>query len=138
MPNGLEIRARIDSEVVKGLLLLNGGGAVALLALLPTIIAKPEFEQFSRAVLWALLLFVIGLISAVIHNRLRRLCSHEYERHNYSPPPGSIFGINLNQPRICFISICFMWISLGLFLVAGVIVFWGGIAVLSNFPLSAT
>ncbi len=45
MTKGLEIRAQIDTEVVKGLLLLNGGGAVALLALLPTVIGKPGFSE---------------------------------------------------------------------------------------------
>ncbi len=51
MTKGLEIRAQIDTEVVKGLLLLNGGGAVALLALLPAVIGKPGFEPLSRAIL---------------------------------------------------------------------------------------
>lgn len=42
MAPGLEIRAQIDSENVKGLLLINGGGAVALIAFLPAVIGKPE------------------------------------------------------------------------------------------------
>ena len=60
MAKGMEIRAQIDSDVVKGLLILNGGGAVALLALLPAVIGKAEFEPFSRAILWALLFFQFG------------------------------------------------------------------------------
>lgn len=130
MTKGLEIRAQIDTEVVKGLLLLNGGGAVALLALLPTVIGKPGFEPLSRAILGGLLIFQFGLICAVIHNRLRRLCSLEHEKHNYTPPAGTILGFNLQRPRVCFLSIGLMWISLILFLGAGLLVFWGGISVL--------
>ena len=127
MTKGLEIRAQIDSDVVKGLLLLNGGGAVALLALLPSVIGEPEFKQLSLAILWALLSFQVGLVSAVIHNRFRRLCSLEHERHDYDPPDGSFLGIHLKQPNICFYSTFFMWASLGLFVIGGLIVFLGGI-----------
>lgn len=131
MKKGLEIRAQIDTEVVKGLLLLNGGGAVAILALLPAVIGKPEFGALSQAILWALLIFQFGLVCALIHNRFRRLCSLEYEKHGYSPPAGKLFGFKLNEPTICFVSVVLMWISLGLFLGAGVLVFLGGMSVLS-------
>ena len=131
MKKGLEIRAQIDTEVVKGLLLLNGGGAVAILALLPAVIGKPEFGALSQAILWALLIFQFGLVCALIHNRFRRLCSLKYEKNNYSPPPGKLFCFELNEPTICFVSVVLMWISLGLFLGAGVLVFLGGISVLS-------
>ena len=130
MTKGMEIRAQIDSDVVKGLLILNGGGAVALLALLPAVIGKSEFEPLSQAILWALLFFVFGLVSALIHNRLRRICSLEYETYQYNPPAGKIFGIDLTQPKICFFSIALMWISLGLFVSAGLIIFGGGISTL--------
>jgi hypothetical protein len=40
MATGLEIRAQIDQENVKGLLLINGGAAVALLAALPQVFDK--------------------------------------------------------------------------------------------------
>ncbi len=127
MTKGLEIRAQIDSDVVKGLVLLNGGGAVALLALLPTVIGKSEFAPLSWSILWALLAFQLGLVCAVIHNRFRRLCSLEYESHGYSPPAGKIFGFNLKEPRICFFSVSLMWTSLGLFIIGGLFIFIGGI-----------
>jgi len=38
MSNGVEQRAQIDTETVRALLVINGGGAIALLSLLPTIL----------------------------------------------------------------------------------------------------
>ncbi|NQU56363.1 MAG: hypothetical protein HQ513_03950 [Rhodospirillales bacterium] len=126
MATGMEIRAQIDGDIVEGLLLLNGGGAVAVLALLPSIIGKSDFASLSQAVLWALLFFQFGLVSAVIHNRFRRLCSLKHERHQYNPPSGIILGIDLRRPTVCFFSIVLLWTSLILFVGAGLIVFWGG------------
>ena len=108
MTKGLEIRAQIDTEVVKGLLLINGGGAIALLAFLPTILKEPKYEALTMAVLYALLCFLVGLFSAVIHNRLRRVCSLTYERYRMKPPACNIFPFTLfnsrNAPCICRVS----------------------------------
>ena len=78
--NGRETRAGIDSETVRGLLLINGGGAVALLAFLPGVLQKPEYESLARAIIWAVFTFQAGLALALIHNRFRRLCSFEYSK----------------------------------------------------------
>src|SRR3954468_13740442 len=84
--SGMEIRAEMDAEGVKALLLINGGGAVALLALLPQVLDKQAFRPLAVAAIWALLMYVLGLVCAVVHNRLRRKCSLEYERaHGCSP-----------------------------------------------------
>lgn len=61
MADGRETRAGIDSETVRGLLLINGGGAVALLAFLPGILQKPEFESLARASIWGVFIFQLGL-----------------------------------------------------------------------------
>jgi hypothetical protein len=127
MSTGLEIRAQIDTENVKGLLLINGGAAVALLAALPHVFDKPGFESLARSILWGLLAFQIGLVLAVVHNRLRRICSLEYERHNYRPPPCERFGLRLREPCVCHASILCMWLALIAFVGGGVIVFWGGL-----------
>ena len=63
MTKGLEIRAQVDMENVKGLLLINGGAAVALLAVLPGIFEKSGYESFARAILWGLLIFQGGLFA---------------------------------------------------------------------------
>jgi hypothetical protein len=132
MSTGLEIRAQIDTENVKGLLLINGGAAVAVLAALPHVVDKPGFESLARSILWGLLAFQTGLVLAVVHNRLRRICSLEYERHNYKPPPCQWFGMRLREPCICHVSILCMWLSLVAFVGGGVIVFWGGLKSLDN------
>ncbi len=105
MTKGLEIRAQIDTENVKGLLLINGGGAIALLAFLPSVLGKAEYESLARAILWGLLIFQVGLVAAVIHNRLRRICSLTYERRQYRPPPCKFLGMKLREPCICHVSI---------------------------------
>ena len=127
MTKGLEIRAQIDTENVKGLLLINGGAAIALLAFLPGVLDKPGYESLVRAILWSLLIFQVGLVFAVVHNRLRRVCSLRYEQHNYQPPPCEIFGIKLGQPCVCLVSSLCMWLSVAAFAGGGFTVFQGGL-----------
>ena len=47
MPNGVDIRAQIDTETAKGLFVINGGGALALLSLLVAILDKDGYERFA-------------------------------------------------------------------------------------------
>lgn len=128
MTEGLKIRATIDADVVKGLLMINGGGAVALLAFLPVVLGESDYKALANAVLWGLLIFPAGLVFAVIHNRLRRECSHVHDLHGYQPPPGKILGITLKQPTVCWFSKFFMVLSLGAFIVAILVIFfwWPG------------
>lgn len=135
--SGLEIRAQIDAELVKGLLIINGGGSVALLTFLPVILGEPEYVPLSKAVLWGLLSFQVGLVAAVIHNRLRRVCSLEFEKHNYNPPPCNRFPVSLfkfasDAPCVCRASVMCMWASIVAFILAGTIVIAGGFCVLSK------
>jgi hypothetical protein len=134
MASGLEIRAGIDTENVKGLLLINGGGAIALLAFLPSVLGKPAYLPLTKAILWALLLFQVGLLSAVVHNRLRRICSLVYEAAEANSPahpaPCQFFRWTLREPCVCMWSVGFMWLSVLSFLVAGLLIFFGGMRVL--------
>jgi hypothetical protein len=127
---GVELRAQVDADTVKGLLLVNGGGAVALLAFLPVVLGKPEYAALAKAILWALLLFQFGLVAAVIHNRHRRVCSLEYEAAQGNSPQGvdpcRFLGMTLREPCVCARSIAFMWLSLLLFLAGSLVVFTGG------------
>lgn len=127
MTKGVELRSQIDTETVRSLLLINGGGAVALLTLLPSILSKDGYETLAFAILVGLLIFMIGLACAVIHNRLRRKCSLHYELHDMRPPKGRLLGLQLRQPTICFLSLAFMWLSVGAFIVAGSYVAISGI-----------
>ncbi len=130
MADGQEIRAGVDTETVRGLLLINGGGAVALLAFLPGVLLKPELEFLARAIIWAVFTFQLGLAFAVIHNRMRRKCSLEYAKKDRTPC--SIFGVVLNEPCVCHWSISFMWSSIIAFLAAGIIVLVAGLAVVGT------
>ena len=122
--NGKEIRAQIDTENVKGLLLINGGGAVALLAFLSSILGKPDYEPLARAILWGLLLFAGGLITALIHNHLRRRCSLAYCNPNIGKH--KFFSLGLSEPWVCHFSHLFMYASYGLFVFAVILIFCGG------------
>lgn len=130
--DGLKIRAEIDRESVRGLLLANGGGAVALLALLPVVLANNT--PLARFVLIGLLTFHSGIFLAVLHNRLRRICSMVWERHEYNPPPGRLLRIprtnyyllRFREPTVCALSWLCMSLSLAAFLLGGIVVFVGG------------
>ena len=126
MSKGMEIRAQIDQDMVRALLLLNGGASVAMLAFLPYSIANPDLVPLIRGILWGLLFYLVGLVTAVVHIRLRRLCSLEYENHGYSPPPGTFIGVRLKEPRVCFVSVKFMWLSLLAFVFGSFRILLGG------------
>lgn len=119
MSNGSERRSQIDTETVKALLLINGGGALALLSLLPSMLDKEGYQDLTRAILVGVLSFMLGLVCAVIHNRLRRKCSLLFEQHKMRPPPGRLLWFNLKEPCVCSASIVFMWISIAAFVFAG-------------------
>ena len=122
MSSGIERRAQIDADTFKALIALNGGGAVALLAFLQAIVDKAGFQWMMFGTLVGLPILMIGLVLAVIHNRLRRLCSLVYEQHNMHPPRGKIFGIQLREPRVCAVSTGLLYSSLASFVLAGVTV----------------
>jgi hypothetical protein len=75
MTKGVEIRSQIDTETVRALLLINGGGAIALLTLFTSLIGKQEYRQLALFILIGVLLLMVGLVCAVLHNRFRRKCS---------------------------------------------------------------
>lgn len=133
-PDGVNQRVQIDTETVKALLLINGGGIIALLTFLPSIIGKVGYEGLVYSTFIGVMLLIIGLACAVIHNRLRRKCSLLYNQHKWTPPFGDIFGFKLNEPTVCFMSICFMWASIISFFAAGTLVAISGIIALENLP----
>jgi hypothetical protein len=116
MSNGVDRRSQIDTEMVKALVLINGGGAIALLTLFPHVLNKPGYEPLASAIMYGVLVFVIGLVSAIIHNRFRRVCSLIYDQYNMRPPKGQVAGFKLREPTICIASIALMWLSIFAFL----------------------
>jgi len=136
MTTGVEIRAQIDADTIKALLLINGGAAVALLALLPYVLTRAHLHYFGKLIMFALLLYQVALLCAVISNRLRRICSLEYEKAGMRPSPCTFFGLTLSGPCVCIRGTVFMWMSVIFFLLAGLTVFAGGITVpVQNDPL---
>jgi small-conductance mechanosensitive channel len=134
MADDRETRAAIDTETVKGLLLINGGGAVALLTFLPGVLQKPEFDSLSRAIIYAVFVFQIGLASAVIHNYLRRKCSLEYAKN---VRPCTLFGLTLREPCICNWSYWCMYLSIVAFIAAGVVVMVAALGAVGVRPATA-
>ena len=99
MALGIDLRAQIDTETFKGLMLVNGGGAVALLALLNPVISRPEEHLFGYWIMAGIALMALGAGLAVVHNYYRRQCSLAYE--NNEPRGFSMFGQPLREPRVC-------------------------------------
>jgi hypothetical protein len=128
---GIERRSQIDTETFKALLLINGGGAVALLSILASILEKDNLKSLARAILVGLLILMAGLASAIIHNHLRRRCSLIYEQHQMNPPKGQVLGISLPSPTVCFFSWLFMWGSVLAFVSAGALIAIVGICTIS-------
>jgi hypothetical protein len=129
----LKIRAQIDQENVKAVLLINGGGAIALLAFLPTVLGKPQFDDLTRSIVSALLIYQAGLALAVVHNYLRRKCSQIWQSHGYNPPRCKFFGHQFKgDPCLCMWSWLTISGSLAAFMAAGVVVASGGFAYLDT------
>ena len=138
MATGLELRAQIDTEAARGLALLNGGAALALLALVPPLLDRlPEYSALVRATFWSLLALQAGLVLAVLHNRFRRVCNLRYELAGASSPdhpePCTIFGLQVgSEPCPCIGVKWTFWLSLLLFVGAGVNMCWHGLQVVGR------
>lgn len=124
---GIDRRVEIDALTVKFLLTLNGGGVVALLAFVPTIIELPRYQHLLDAAFAGMSVFVFGLALVVIHNIARRKCELHHDHHNNSPPKGRVLGIPLWESGICAISTVCKWASLCLFMTGALLVAVTGI-----------
>jgi hypothetical protein len=133
---GVEQRAQMDTETVRALLLINGGGIATLLGVFSQVIGKGAgYGGLGPAILEGVVILMLGLASAVIHNQLRRKCSLHYERHEMHPPKGRLFGVTLWEPTVCCWSSVFMWLSIASFIAAGTYVAFRGIAITAQLPL---
>jgi hypothetical protein len=74
----------MDRDTVRVLVVLNGGGAVALLALLPNMFKVPEFLPITKAVMVAVIIQIVGLVLTVFHNMCRRECSRINQELGYT------------------------------------------------------
>lgn len=129
MATGVEIRAQIDAETAKALLFINGGGVIAMLALVPAFLQHPGWERIASAILWGVLILTFGLFFVVIHNRCRRRCSLF---HELNPTPWTFMGHTFSEPRACVFSKFWLWLSLAAFVFAGCFVTIYGLHVLRH------
>lgn len=122
MGSTVEIRAGIDTETVRGLQLMNGGLAAALGAMLPNILTS-SLTSLAAWMIVSIGFAAFGLVASVIHNRLRRKCSLQYDAGAHREPACrsallQSFATVPGEPCICTWSIMWMWTSLGLFILA--------------------
>ena len=85
---GVVIRARLDMEIGKALILINGAGIIALLAFSSALIK----DGANRSLLWPVLVgtwpLIFGLVFALAYLRFNRECSRIYENaHPNQPKP---------------------------------------------------
>lgn len=122
---GVKIRAEIDRDAVRNVMLVSGGGCIALLALLPSVMGT----TLVVGMMGAFACWVLSLSLAVVHNVLRRHCSLVHDAHNYKPPVGKPkFGITPKQPWVCWWSWKLLYTSIAFFLIGGAIIVGYGFA----------
>ena len=73
-------RLEILNQAFRGLLLINGGGALALLAYLQALEHKDP--ELSKIILIGLAFLVVGLVTAILFMALRYHTSYEDQRGN--------------------------------------------------------
>ncbi|MCC6947173.1 MAG: hypothetical protein IT539_05325 [Bradyrhizobiaceae bacterium] len=132
MANGVGQRLQIDRETARGLLLANGGGAVALLFALTQILDQPSYDPLTHAMFVGVLVMLFGVALAIAYYHLHRRCLLVHEQHHMNPPKARLFGIALGAPAVCITAAVCMWLSVLTFLGAGSYVAWTGIATLSD------
>lgn len=127
---GIELRAGIDTETVRGLQLINGGMAAGLVTMLPTIVRDPGYESLGRSMLFAIACAAAGLISATVHNHFRRQCSHAHDSGKGKDNPYTckllvMCQSSAGETRVCTRSNMAMWISMMMFFIGAMSVGYG-------------
>lgn len=108
---GVKLRAEMDNQTAKAMLLLNGGGAAALLSFLSSVLSG-KVPQLGLPIVVAAFLMCLGLLATVAHNINRRKCSLEYENYwsKGEQPP--------RKPKVCARSERLLTVSMAMFLAA--------------------
>jgi hypothetical protein len=131
-------RAQTDVETLRGLLIANGGGAVALLLALSPVIDRAGFEPVVFAMLVGIVVFMLGVVLAILYNHFRRQCSLQYSQHGSTPPPGAILGRQLKEPMVCFAYRACLYLSLLCFIGTGMYVAWAGVSTVGALQASSS
>jgi hypothetical protein len=116
----VDIRATIDTETVKALQLINGGMAAGLVTLLPVLARDPSYVSLAHSIVVAIAFAACGLVSATVHNRLRRKCNLAHEGNKPKDPytrwPLRWWASEAGEWRVCTNSVIAMWLSIGFFI----------------------
>lgn len=124
---GVKLRAEMDNQTAKAMLLLNGGGAVALLSFLSGVL-NGKVPQLALPIVIAAFLMCLGLLATVAHNINRRKCSLEYENYwsiGQQPP---------TKPKACARSERLLILSMAMFLAAVTVLAIGSGYILWTLP----
>jgi len=155
MREGTTERSRVEKETVRGLLLANGGGAIAMLAVLPSVLDRTGYQPLAQGLLYGLLVMTIGVALAIVHNHLRSRISPAAEpqnvrpqqnvssqqhglgsqQHNPNQQPMRPVSVETKAPgsSLAMASALCMWLSVVAFLGAGSFVAVSGLAMLGEF-----
>ena len=102
LPRGVDIRAQMDLEIGKALILINGAGIIALMTFLSSIFDSVRYPSFGKPAMIGVLFQVLGLVAALAYLRLGRKCSLIFDQN----------GMRLARyPLVCKMSVWMMYLS---------------------------
>lgn len=156
MREGTTEKSRVEKETVRALLVANGAGAVAMLALLPAVLDRTGYQLLARSLLYGVLVMMIGVILAIVHNHLRsrmplanepqpvrpqqsNMSSQQHglgsQQHNPNQQPTRPVSVETKAPGsgLAMASALCMWLSVVAFLGAGSFVAVSGLTMLGEF-----
>jgi energy-converting hydrogenase Eha subunit E len=117
---GVEIRAMMDLEVGRSLILINGAGIIALLTFLATVLERPELRPMIPVTVGSVAVLIVGLFCAIMHIRFGRKCSLRWQQNDmFEPPPERWLGFTLAGCRPCVFSTWMLWLAVLAFISVG-------------------
>jgi len=160
MREGTTEKSRIEKETVRALLVANGAGAVAMLAVLPSVLDRTGYQTLAHGLLIGLLAMTIGVVLAILHNHLRSRIPQAIEQQNVRPQQNvssqqHSLGSQQHNPNqqpmrpvsvetkssgssLAIASAACLWLSVVAFLGAGAFVAVSGMTTLSEFQNRGT
>jgi hypothetical protein len=87
----------MDVETLRGLLIANGGGAVALLITVSSLLDRPGYEPLVYAMLVGIVVFMLGVVLAILYNFARRQFLQQGEQV-VTRPTRKFLGLKLWAP----------------------------------------
>lgn len=113
-----EVRAQILNEGMKGLFLINGGGAVALATWLQAVWGQPWAAPMLRWQIYGMGVFALGIVFAAVVPLARYLGSLHINTHN--PPKNPWWWAHLIATTLSILS----------FAVASILIVFGALSAL--------